>query len=199
MKKRYFIIVFLLLFTITGFAQIKNSININYGKFGFINSILNSALNEYPAISGNGIGLKIKKYGEDGIKSTFYSVYSLRIFEYRAGGFWRASADDYRIQGFLKMKQVAFTYSAILNLIPSFKVTPYIGIGIGVGVAVLNAEAYYRDKWKEHNDLYNYQTLIPIVKLPVGLSFRFNDEIEVELEGGFENGFYISWGISYNF
>ena len=199
MKKIYLITLLLTLLIIPSQSQTKNAVNINYGKFGFINSLLNASLSEYPNISGDGIGIKIKKYGDDGVKSTFYSVYSLRIFEYRAGGFWRANADDYRIKGFFKMKQVDFTYSAILNLIPSFRVTPYIGIGIGVGIAILNAEADYRDKWQEHNDLYNYQALIPIVKLPVGLSIRVNNEIEVEIEGGFENGFYISWGISYNF
>ncbi len=199
MKKLSLFIFIIVLSIPFGFSQTKNAININYGKFGFINSILNSALEEYPSISGDGVGIKVKRYGDDGIRSTFYSVYSLRIFEYRAGGFWRASSDDYRIKGFFKMKQVAFTYSAILNLIPSFKVTPYIGIGIGVGVAVLNARADYRDKWQEHNDLYNYQALIPIIKLPVGLSIRVDNNIEMEVEGGFENGFYISWGISYNF
>jgi len=200
MKKRIiFIVMFMFLCNFFYSEEKYKAINVNYGKFGIMDNILNSFLVEYPTVSGDGIGITIKRYGDKGIKSTYYSTYSLRFFEFRGGGIWRESNDDYKIKGKLKLKQISFSYSVILNIFPSFVVTPYLGLGIGAGVAVLNAEGHYRDKWEKKDELYKYQALIPIVKIPVGISIRPKNDIELDIQGGFENGFYISWGISYNF
>ena len=197
-KYSIFIIIFILLHSLS-FADNTTAINVNFGKFFIAESFESSFLYQYQPINGNGVGIKIKRFKKDGIKSTFYSVYSLRIFDLRGGGIWRQKENDYPTQAYFKMNQINFTYSAILNILPSFVVAPYIGIGIGVGVAKFEGNRYYIDQWQEHDESYKYQSLIPVIKLPMGISIRPNNNFEIEIEGGFENGFYFSWGTSFIF
>ncbi len=199
MRKKIVILFVFSLIVFSLFGENQTAINLNFGKFSILESIESSFLYQYEPINGNGIGIKVKRFGENGIKSTFYSVYSLRVFDLRGGGIWKQSEDDYPTKAYVKLNQINFTYTAILNILPSFVVTPYIGAGIGVGVAKMEGNRFYIDHWQEHDEDYKYQALIPVIKLPIGIVIRPQNNLELEIEGGFENGFYISWGTSFVF
>jgi len=197
--KQIIIFSFTLLFAFTLMAEENTAINLNFGKFSIVESLESSFLYEYQPITGNGIGIKVKRFKKNGIRNAFYSVYALRIFDLRGGGIWKQKEDDYPTKAYVKLNQINFSYSVILNILPSFVVTPYVGIGIGVGVAKFEGSRFYIDHWQEHDEDYKYQALIPVIKFPIGISIRPKNNIEIEIEGGFENGFYISWGTSFLF
>ncbi len=174
------------------------SFGVDYGNFSIPDSLLEQALLQYSSIKGRGITFKFRNYGVEGIESVYASEFSLKIYSISTGGLFQVYDDDYvyGIDG--RLNVFSITYTKIVRIIPSFPVTPYVGIGIGAGMAKLDAHYTKYGKNGEENEPYKYETLIPIVRIPAGISVTLKD-LQLEIEAGIENGLYISFGALYLF
>lgn len=171
-------------------------VSLNYGSFGAPEYLLDPFLLTYPAVRGEGFGINVKKYGREGLASPYTTFYSLRISEVTSGGLWRVDEEDYLVKGEFTLRQVLFAYGVHLNFFPRAFLSPYLGVGVGLGVGDLSAKGTYRDGSEEHQDSYRYKSVVPVIKVPLGLTLRPGGGVEVEVEGGFENAFYLSAGMT---
>ena len=90
--------------------------------------------------------------------------------------------------------------TVLINFFPRLPVHPYIGFGLGLGRISYWFEGVYEDdigtpmKETERGNM-----IVPVAHLPIGIVGNISDTVEIRLEGGFKNGFYIGLAASYYF
>jgi len=168
--------------------------------YGIPDALLDPFLAEYPGISGGGLAFEIRTYGKRGPRSSFSWIFALEYSRMRGKGEWREDAQDPLKSGEGEATQLSATATILWHIFPRWAVHPYIGAGIGLGRMQVWAEGVYEDNFGNMQTENQRETLVvPTVHLPVGILIRVSPGVELRLEGGFKNGFYLGGGMIYAF
>ncbi len=198
--KIIFLIIFLISFTLYSEENIDTtySFGVGYDSFTIPERLYSESLIQSNPISGNGITIRFRKYGREGINSAYINEFVVRFYGISTGGYWQLNDDDYVYQIYGKLNIVSISYSKIIQILPSLPLTPYVGIGIGAGMVSLNSYYVKYGRHGEEQEPYKYESLLPIIRIPIGIAGRFKD-FEINVEFGIENGIYFHVGFLYNF
>jgi opacity protein-like surface antigen len=207
-RKIIAVLLFMFIFTGCGFlwAQTpikkppRTGIGFKGGVFGIPDQLLDVLIYEHPRIEGYNYAFEIRSYGSRGPKSVFSGIYSFEYSKMSGDGPWRDEKEHRTLAGTGEVTQINLTATIIMSLFPRSPVHPYIGGGLGVGRISIWYEGTYTDEvGTEISDRYEDERIIPVIHVPFGLIFNFNDRVEIRLEGGFKNGFYIGGALVINF
>lgn len=202
------VLLFMFITTGCGFlwaqTQIKKpprtGIGFKGGVFGIPDQLLDLLIYEHPKIEGYSYAFELRSYGSKGPKSVFSGIYSLEYSKMNGEGPWRDEQNHRRLEGVGEITQLKLTATIIMSIFPRSPVHPYIGGGLGVGRISIWYEGTYTDELgTEITDRYEDNRIIPVIHVPVGLIFNFNNRVELRLEGGFKNGFYLGGALVINF
>jgi hypothetical protein len=207
-KRLIAVLLFVFFTTSCGFlwaqTQIKKpprtGIGFKGGVFGIPDQLLDLFIFEHPRIEGYTYAFEIRSYGSKGPKSVFSGIYSLEYSRMSGEGPWRDEQNHRRLEGTGEITQLKLTAAIIMSIFPRSPVHPYIGGGLGVGQISIWYKGTYTDELgTQISSSYEEKHIIPVVYVPVGLIFNFNNQVEVRLEGGFKNGFYLGGALVINF
>lgn len=166
--------------------------------FGIPKSLLDLFFFEHPEINGSSYSFEIRSYGSKGPKSVFSGLFALEYNKMSGNGPWRLKQFHRKIYWSNEISQISLTATIFLNIFPSFPVHPYIGAGIGIEKISIWSEGVYKDELgTEIKENYNKSYPLPVGHIPIGIIVNIFDRVEVRLEGGFKNGFYIGGSAVY--
>ncbi len=169
--------------------------------FGIPNSLLDNFVHEHPTLAGQSFAFELRSYGARGPKSATGVLFSLEYSKISGSGFWRENEDNRQLDLEGEISQINLTATVIIGIFPSFVVHPYLGFGLGIGKGLVWSEGIYTDEASESavKDTYLKNLVLPVVHLPLGIMINIANKVEIRIEGGFKNGFYLGGGAVYNF
>jgi hypothetical protein len=176
------------------------AISIKAGSFGVPDALLDLFIVEHPGVQGINYAFEIRTFGERGLQSPFTGLYSFEYNRMTGDGLWRIQEHDRQLSGSGEITQVSLTATVILNLFPKLPVHPYFGAGIGVAKVNIWSEGSYTDELgTEVKQTFDRTYILPVAHLPAGISVNLMNKVEIRIEGGFKNGFYLSGCVGYCF
>jgi hypothetical protein len=178
----------------------RSGVGLKGAAFGVPDVILDQFLYEYPAIRGHAVAFEMRSFGAKGRRSTVSGLYSFEYSRLGGTGLWREEEGHWPRSGKGEVTQLSLCASILLNIFPRSPVHPYIGAGLGVEKVSYWAEgAYTDDLGNEIKETYEGNRIFPVVHLPLGIAAYIGERIEIRLEGGIKNGFYLGGTLSYLF
>lgn len=211
MRKKYILLITLLILVslLFGFQEDliseekkepTTAISFKAGSFGVPDVLLDVFIVEHPPVTGINYAFEIRTFGTRGLKSPFTGLYSFEYNRMTGDGFWRVEQQNRRLKGSGEITQLSLTATVILNLFPKLPIHPYFGAGIGVTKVNVWSEGSYNDELgTEITETFDKTYILPVAHLPIGISVNIMNKIEIRVEGGFKNGFYLSGCVGYCF
>ena len=202
MKKTSMITIFLFLSTFILFSQYppKSGVGLRISSFGVPSSVLDSLdIYEHPKITGTSVSFEIRTYGSKGPRSAANWIFSFEYSRMGGEGPWKEKKEHRGSKNaYGEVIQLNLSATVLINFFPKWVVHPYIGFGLGAGRGSYWYEGIEEDeigvetKKIEKGDLF-----VPVAHLPIGIVGNISDKVEIRLEGGFKNGFYLGMGVVY--
>ncbi len=209
MKK---ILILILLFKTLGFAEPKFGISVKGGWFGIPKKLVDAmkldvitidnipyGVVKKPYIEGGTYGLELRYYGKKGINGGYSSVLSYERSFLRGEGVWEREIGYGIFGGNLSSSSHTLTFSSLFDIFPSLPFHPFFGLGIGVSYLSYNVELIKNEKGEEIRKIGKDNVIVPVFHFPFGLRLLLGERVDLKLESGFKNGFYIIGNISFNF
>jgi|GEM_PF-558928 len=176
------------------------AVSFKAGSFGVPDALLDLFILEHPSVQGIHYAFEIRTFGERGLQAPFSGLYSFEYNRMTGDGLWQVTESDRLLQGSGEITQVSLTATVILSLFPKLPVHPYFGAGIGVAKVNVWSEGSYNDELgTEIKQTFDKTYILPVAHLPFGISINLLNKVEVRVEGGFKNGFYLSGCVGYCF
>lgn len=168
--------------------------------FGIPDTILDQFLYEYPQIRGHAVAFEIRSFGAKGHRSAVSGLYCFEYNKIDGTGLWREEEEHWPKNGQGEVTQLSLTATILINLFPRLPVHPYIGFGLGVEKVSFWAEGSYTDDLgNEIKETYKENRVFPVGHIPIGIAAYIGEQVELRLEGGFKNGFYLGGSLAYLF
>ncbi len=176
-------------------------IGLRLSSFGVPNSLVDAFAYEHPTFAGHSLSFELRSYGKKGPRSSVGALFSLEYSRLGGSGPWGENKDSKQLDIEGEVSQVNLTFTLLVGIFPSWAVHPYFGIGLGVGKAYVWSEGTYADDDPNTavKETYLQNLFVPVVHLPVGFMINISNKVEIRLEGGFKNGFYVGGAVVYNF
>lgn len=153
------------------------------GYFGLQDQIADSLLRQHPKIAGIAYGAEARYHGEGGGRGVASAGVALDYCTVSADGIWQADEFHAPEAGGGELSLIALTLTGYLNVFPSWRVHPYLGVGIGVG--------WLDGSYQEGNELVEVSGLIPVLHVPVGLAYELDKRFQFAVEARFLDGISI--------
>jgi opacity protein-like surface antigen len=148
------------------------------GTWSIPNALLDRFLDEHPSVDGESFGITFCPLGESGATGVFSVVYALDYGSLSGSGVWRADDDEPEDQreGKASLDLLALTVNFIWDIMPEWRVHPYLGLGLGI------AYADGQIPGEEGEEDETYKGPAPAFNLPIGLKANLTDNFSVNLE-----------------
>ena len=179
----------------------KSAVGMRISSFGILSSIADRFAIEHPKISGTSYSFEVRAFGSKGLKSPATWVFSMEYSSLSGSGTFQESENKRKYENaYGEAYQISMCGTVLINFFPRLPVHPYIGFGLGLGRISYWFEGVYEDdigtpmKETERGNM-----IVPVAHLPIGIVGNISDTVEIRLEGGFKNGFYIGLAASYYF
>lgn len=150
------------------------------GQFGLQDQIADSLLRQHPKITGIAYGVELRYHGEGGGRGVASAGVSLDYCTVAADGIWQADEFHAPEAGGGELSLIALSLTGYLSIFPSWRVHPYVGVGIGLG--------YVDGSYREGDELIDVSGVIPVLHVPVGLSYELDQHFQLSVEARFVDG-----------
>lgn len=197
-------VLIMILFFSSSLSAVDNiprwAVGMKFGGFGLPNFLLDKFAYEHPTLMGHAVSFEVRSYGVKGHRSSIGALFSLEYNKMDGKGFWREEEGNRQLDVEGELSQVNLTATVLIGIFPSFVVHPYVGFGLGVGRAYIWSEGFYTDEDPDLavKETYVKDLIVPVVHIPLGIMINISNRVEVRIEVGFKNGFYLSGGAVYN-
>ncbi|MBU1694595.1 MAG: outer membrane beta-barrel protein [Verrucomicrobia bacterium] len=154
------------------------TVGLRGGTWSVPNTLLDRYLDEHPSVDGESFGITFCPLGESGATGVFNVVYALDYGSLSGSGIWRADDDEPEDQrdGKASLDLLAVTINFMWDIMPEWRVHPYLGLGLGV------AYADGRIPGEEGEEDETYKGPAPVLQLPVGLKAILAENFSLQLE-----------------
>ncbi|MBI3391735.1 MAG: hypothetical protein HY039_00960 [Nitrospirae bacterium] len=157
-----------------------------------IDKFLDYVMDEHPKVDGPVYGAAIL-FGDRG--EVVNHRVSLDYASASGEGKWRREKDSG--SGKVEFEFASLSYAAIFNIMPSWRVNPYIGIGAGVGYGKASASGNLEST--SIGGSTSGKSYIPVIVVPAGIRVKASDRIALAVEGGFLDGLYVTGNLRFAF
>jgi opacity protein-like surface antigen len=154
------------------------------GVYGVPDWLLDLLFEEHPSVDGTMGGFELRYFGSGGPPGAFSVALTVDVGRTEGEGLWQEDAGDVPVVGGGEVNLAAATLTAYLDMMPSSRLHPYIGLGLGAGYA---EGTYIRDGEEITVDEY-----VPVIHIPVGLILALGEHLALGIEGRVIDG--ISYG-----
>ncbi|MGQ9619069.1 MAG: hypothetical protein ACUVUG_08945 [Candidatus Aminicenantia bacterium] len=206
------IFIFLLFFQSLLFSEARFGFSLKAGWFGIPKQLIDTmridiitidnipySIVKKPYIEGNVYGLEFRYYGKKGIKGGYSSVLSYERNTLKGEGVWERELGSGSFTGTMSSNSHSLTFTSYFDIFPSFPIHPFLGLGIGASYFSYSVELVNKEGDKEKRKSGKDDVIIPVFHLPFGVKLRITEPLELRIESGFKNGFYLLGGVSFNF
>jgi len=177
-----FVLLAFCLFQATASAEDQSlwGFGVRGGTWSIPDSLLGQFLDEHPSVDGETFGIEFRYFGTGGPTGIFSVVYALDYGSLSGSGTWIADEEEPEDARFGKaaLDMLALTVNFLWDIMPEWRVHPYLGLGVGIAYA--DGKIPGEEGSEDEND--SYKGPAPVLNIPIGLKARLTDSITVNLE-----------------